>query len=222
MKPNIKRRVIILIAAFTGMVEVASAFYDPGLQRWINRDPLGEIIEYNLHGYVRNSPTINSDAFGLYRVEGNKIYVEECEIVILYGDQKPKVPYEFVFPKDKKCAGGAVVCWPDKTNKKIPKDNQVPDSPAHGEQIVWPAKNPTDRSKQEIAEHPEWGSGPDELTKIIAGAEKKARSMVGCDQVKITFYKTPGGALKSGIPDTPEDIIIIPPAPLPPRPPKAK
>jgi len=34
---------LILIAALVGMVETADAFYDPGLQRWINRDPLGDI-----------------------------------------------------------------------------------------------------------------------------------------------------------------------------------
>lgn len=218
MKTNNKRWIAILIVAFVGMVEVANAFYDPGLQRWLSRDPIGEVGGYNLYGFVRNVPTVNLDAFGLYRVEGNKIFVDECEIVILYGDQQPKVPYEFVFPKGKQCAGGAVVCWPDKTNKRIPKENQIPDAPVHGEQVVWPAKNPTDRSKQEIAEHPEWGNGPDELKKITTGAEKKARSMVGCDEVKITFFKTPGGALKTGIPDKPDDIVIIPPAPLPPRP----
>jgi len=42
MKSNLKRLTIILIAAGMGMVEVANAFYDPGLQRWINRDPLND------------------------------------------------------------------------------------------------------------------------------------------------------------------------------------
>ena len=42
MKTRVKYLTIILIAAFVGMAEVANAFYDPGLQRWINRDPLGD------------------------------------------------------------------------------------------------------------------------------------------------------------------------------------
>ena len=43
MKSNGKRVFFILLVAFASMAEVANAFYDPGLQRWINRDPLGDI-----------------------------------------------------------------------------------------------------------------------------------------------------------------------------------
>ena len=52
MKSNIKRHLAILIAMFVGMVEVANAFYDPGLQRWINRDPLGD---------AKSTPVLNGD-----------------------------------------------------------------------------------------------------------------------------------------------------------------
>ncbi len=51
MKSNIKLLLLILIAAFVSMVEVASAFYDPGLQRWINRDPLSD------HGSLAHKST---------------------------------------------------------------------------------------------------------------------------------------------------------------------
>ena len=40
-------------------------FYDPNLQRWLNRDPLGEAGGVNLYGYVRNNPVIFIDPFGL-------------------------------------------------------------------------------------------------------------------------------------------------------------
>jgi hypothetical protein len=43
MKSKIKHLTFVLVAALVGVVEVANAFYDPGLQRWINRDPLGDI-----------------------------------------------------------------------------------------------------------------------------------------------------------------------------------
>ena len=43
MKLNAKCLLVILIAAFVSTAEVANAFYDPGLQRWINRDPLGDV-----------------------------------------------------------------------------------------------------------------------------------------------------------------------------------
>jgi RHS repeat-associated protein len=39
--------------------------YDPGLQRWINRDPIGEAGGVNLYGYVGNNPIGFFDLLGL-------------------------------------------------------------------------------------------------------------------------------------------------------------
>jgi len=70
MRSNIKR-LEILIAALLGMVEVANAFYDPGLQRWLNRDPIQEAGGLNLHAYVDNDPLNGSDALGLWNTCGH-------------------------------------------------------------------------------------------------------------------------------------------------------
>lgn len=64
MKSNIKRRITILIAAFVGMVEVANAFYDPGVQRWINRDPIAERGGINLYSLSYNRPNNHIDPDG--------------------------------------------------------------------------------------------------------------------------------------------------------------
>jgi RHS repeat-associated protein len=40
-------------------------FYDPNLQRWINRDPIGERGEINLYRVVGNKPTTRNDHWGL-------------------------------------------------------------------------------------------------------------------------------------------------------------
>jgi RHS repeat-associated protein len=40
-------------------------FYDPNLQRWINRDPLGEAGGLNLYAFVRNNSIYNVDLLGL-------------------------------------------------------------------------------------------------------------------------------------------------------------
>jgi hypothetical protein len=40
-------------------------FYDPSLQRWLNRDPIGEKGGKNLDGFVGNSPVQRVDRFGL-------------------------------------------------------------------------------------------------------------------------------------------------------------
>ena len=43
----------------------ALAFYDPGVQRWVNRDPIQEDGGVNLHGFVGNEPCANVDPSGL-------------------------------------------------------------------------------------------------------------------------------------------------------------
>ena len=40
-------------------------FYDPSLQRWLNRDPIGERGGINLHAFVFNDPLDQADRFGL-------------------------------------------------------------------------------------------------------------------------------------------------------------
>jgi hypothetical protein len=43
---------------------LASAYYDPGVQRWINRDPIEEWNGINLYTFVGNSPVSWVDDFG--------------------------------------------------------------------------------------------------------------------------------------------------------------
>jgi RHS repeat-associated protein len=40
-------------------------FYDPSLQRWLNRDPLQERGGVNLYGFALNDPADNTDSWGL-------------------------------------------------------------------------------------------------------------------------------------------------------------
>jgi len=42
-----------------------SAHYDPGTQRWLNRDPVGETEGLNLFSFVENGPTLAVDTDGL-------------------------------------------------------------------------------------------------------------------------------------------------------------
>src|SRR5439155_24535074 len=51
--------------ANSGMYYYGYRFYDPNLQRWINRDPIGEEGGINLYAFVANSPLCAVDAFGL-------------------------------------------------------------------------------------------------------------------------------------------------------------
>jgi RHS repeat-associated protein len=49
----------------SGMYYYLHRFYDPSLQRWINRDPIGEKGSANLYGFVANTPINRLDPLGL-------------------------------------------------------------------------------------------------------------------------------------------------------------
>ncbi len=53
----------------SGMYYYLYRFYDPNLQRWLNRDPIYEGGGANLYGFVGNSPTRSVDYWGLAAAE---------------------------------------------------------------------------------------------------------------------------------------------------------
>src|SRR3989442_14739363 len=53
------------IHVLSGMYYYGYRFYDPNLQRWINRDPLQEIGGINLYGFANNNPNLWIDPYGL-------------------------------------------------------------------------------------------------------------------------------------------------------------
>ena len=54
--------------AGTGLNYYGYRFYSPGVERWMNRDPLGERGGINLYGFVQNDPVNFVDPEGLARV----------------------------------------------------------------------------------------------------------------------------------------------------------
>lgn len=63
-KTNAVLMVVALLAFWVGLCN-ASAFYDPGTQRWLNRDPIEESGSFNMFRFVANTPLNLVDAFGL-------------------------------------------------------------------------------------------------------------------------------------------------------------
>lgn len=189
----------------SGLYYYGLRWYAPNLQRWLNRDPIGEAGDINLFQFVQNAPVDGMDAFGLFTIKGVTVAVDECEIVIVYGHQDPTKPWQFEFPKGKPAAGGLVACWPGRSNNQIPKENQIP-APGHDNPVVW-WEGTSDKAKQERILN-EWPLGVDDLSKTIENAKKKAQEMVNkghCKQVTIKFHRN--GSSK-GIPDLPKDILI--------------
>jgi hypothetical protein len=65
MKP-IKRKLTSSLAVFLFLcaAQIASAFYDPYLGRWLNRDPIAERGGVNLYAFTGNSPIGHIDSYG--------------------------------------------------------------------------------------------------------------------------------------------------------------
>jgi RHS repeat-associated protein len=53
----------------SGMYGYGFRFYDPTLQRWLNRDPIFEAGGINLYGFVENNPVSSMDPFGLEGID---------------------------------------------------------------------------------------------------------------------------------------------------------
>ena len=53
-----------------GLYYYGYRFYDPSLQRWVNRDPIAEWGSVNLYSVAENDPVTSLDAWGLQRAKG--------------------------------------------------------------------------------------------------------------------------------------------------------
>jgi hypothetical protein len=68
----------LVLLVLLGSLDTACAYYDPGVQRWLNRDPIYEIGGINLFGFVGNQPTSRIDPYGLSC--NNSVDVAACAL----------------------------------------------------------------------------------------------------------------------------------------------
>jgi RHS repeat-associated protein len=76
------------VASGSGLIYYLYRFYEPDLQRWLNRDPIEEKGGMNLYGFVKNSPLIKTDYFGLANTPGGPWGPP------VYPDPKPAPPID--------------------------------------------------------------------------------------------------------------------------------
>jgi len=78
--------------ANSGLYYYGYRFYEPALQRWLNRDPLGEAGGLNMYRFLGNTPLGIVDAFGLEDVTLGRLRdsEEECEGAYLQDNFKER------------------------------------------------------------------------------------------------------------------------------------
>jgi RHS repeat-associated protein len=61
----------------SGLYYYGFRFYDPNLQRWLNKDPIGEAGGINLYGFLGNDPVNWVDVYGLESYSNAALLAEE-------------------------------------------------------------------------------------------------------------------------------------------------
>jgi RHS repeat-associated protein len=87
----------------SGLVYYLYRFYDPGLQRWVNRDPSEEHGGFNLHRFAENQPITRIDELGLATREQIEELREQIELIQKMRDLANKMIQNL---HDGKCT-----CW---------------------------------------------------------------------------------------------------------------
>lgn len=133
-----KTTMLILILLGVMWSREAQAFYNPSTGRWLTRDPIedpgfalstaDDSVQKddgaNHYQFVANSPVNGIDQLGLYRLFGrHKIFVDPCEIVLLYGHgSQPPRNWKWWFKRGGCNAGAAITCWPGLNSSGIPDE----------------------------------------------------------------------------------------------------
>ena len=96
MKTQLKSLLLpLLLLVLLSPPNLASAYYDPGVQRWINRDPVGERGGRNLYGFTANAPVARGDRDGyIWIVTGKPPPDNDSTVVCRRGRPVPRVVSE--------------------------------------------------------------------------------------------------------------------------------
>jgi hypothetical protein len=171
--------------------QTASAYYDPGIQRWINRDPIAEEGGPNLYSLVGNSPSQTVDCLGLAEVAQDAsgttvVSVETCEIVVYVGHGNEKSDPSFIPPPSKSGgpSGGAFIgCYADQINTTIRKRGIVL---VQGAPLDTPGDHLWTGPVAPYHNKPDWDQAVSNVTKGVATLVNQWLKDGVCKSVKVT------------------------------------
>jgi len=100
--------------AASGLIYYLRRFYDPNLQRWLNRDPIQELGGINLYDCVLNDPINSVDMFGLADCAQlkkllesllHKMQTDASALALMYMNQHQQLKNEFLGNSSAELAG---------------------------------------------------------------------------------------------------------------------
>jgi hypothetical protein len=124
----------IVVSLWFGLAGPAFGFYDPSVQRWINRDPIHDgtgplqqdiaraSVEENLSVFVRNDPSTAYDVWGLWTASGShdgKSDTIECD-----GNDRVRV---YLTPTTLAACEPAALCR--KVHEEVHKNEALAENP---------------------------------------------------------------------------------------------
>ena len=117
----------------TGLYYYGERFYSPYWRIWLSRDPIEEEGFYNLYTFCANVPIDDVDVVGAVKYKGKsntvdfcyEFVVSKCEVAIIYGHGHKSLPHKISFEDRTTSSAYFCGCWPDITNRSIPKGNRL-------------------------------------------------------------------------------------------------
>jgi hypothetical protein len=204
MKTQVRPLLSALALMFLlSLTNLASAYYDPGVQRWLNRDPMEEDGGLNLYSIESNDPIDRHDAFGLEgkpqppKWDPGPWSGSEENNCCNYAYDRPGPPYRMYpgqlggkpdFPYKK----GSVTCdeiarrikadFPNNPNVGAPKGGKCP-AGTHNTK-AWIVADGVGWHMQRQDADGKWSEKPDALTKPQRCSPKKAPGYkTGCPEI---------------------------------------
>ena len=170
-RTNIVLLVLTILAYFSSL-HSARAFYDPGTQRWLNRDPVEELGGTDLYTFALNAPTVLFDYLGLE------------------GFRNPVLPPNFQYP----------IFGPLSIPTVMPPGNPTPPPviPPVSPPNARPPGNPGDTTACGLAGAAEmagnfFGSGLEcrARSKALSMCDQKPHSLSGCSSCCVVTLSNP-------------------------------
>jgi hypothetical protein len=204
MKPHQKRLLgFLTLLTLLAVPHLASAYYDPGVQRWINRDPMEEDGGLNLYADVLNDPIDRYDVLGLEgkpqppKWDPGAWSGREENSCCNYAYDRPGPPYR-LYPgelggmPDFSYKNGSVTCdeiarrtkadFPNNPNVGPPKGGKCP-AGTHNTK-AWIDADGVGWHMQRQDDDGKWSEKPDALTKPQRCSPKKAQGYkTECPQI---------------------------------------